>query len=76
MTNSATKAVSSTNNAVADPPSTVVYLAQYEYADEPGSFWPSKAFTLKSEAEKFVNRINCQCGNRFYQVVPLILESV
>jgi hypothetical protein len=65
---------SATNPAVAGE-ETVVYLAQYEYLDEPGSFWPSRVFSSKAKAEQFANKINCTHPNRCYTVVPLILEG-
>lgn len=67
--------ICSTNNAVAEVAETVVYLVQYEHSDEPGSFWPSRAFVTKHEAEKYKNKYNCEISNRFYSVVPLILEG-
>lgn len=54
---------------------TVVYLAQYEYLDEPGSFWPARAFPTKDKAQQFANKINCTHPNRCYSVVPLMLEG-
>jgi hypothetical protein len=66
-------APSSTNQAVAEEAETVVFLAQYEYTDEPGSFWPARAFTLKKDAEQFANKINCTHPNRCYTVVPLMV---
>jgi hypothetical protein len=65
---------SRTNPAVAEE-ETVVYLAQYQYIDEPGSFWPSRAFPTKAKAEQFANKINCTHPDRCYTVVPLILEG-
>lgn len=68
-------ALSSTNNAVAEAPETVVYLAQYQYSDEPGSYWPDKAFTNRLKAEQYANRVNCTFSQRVYSVTALILEG-
>ena len=65
----------STNNAVVEQAETVVYLSQYQYNDEPGSFWPAKAFKRKADAEKHAAKHNHSCGIRFYSVTPLILEG-
>ena len=67
--------ICSTNNAVVEVQSTVIYLVQYEYMDEPGSYWPDKSFTNKLKAEQYVNRINCTQAPRFYSVVPILLEG-
>ena len=76
MTNSATEnTICSTNNAVVEVSETLVYLVQYEYEDEPGSFWPSRIFTRKSEAQKYMNKYNCEFKNMFYSVIPMILEG-
>lgn len=69
------EAPSSTTTAVAEVPETVVYLVQYEYMNEPGSFWPDRVFTDKFVAQKYVNRINCTQAPRFYRVDPMLLEG-
>lgn len=52
----------------------VIYLVQYEYVDEPGSFWPARAFPRKDQAERYALGIY-SAGTRLYSVVPLILDS-
>ena len=75
MTKSAPEAtICSTNNAVVEVAETVTYLVQYEYMDEPGT-WPSRSFTTKAAAQKYASKYNCEHSNRYYTVVPLILEG-
>lgn len=64
----------STNKAVGEEES-VLFLAQYEYIDEPGSFWPARAFSTKAKAQQFANKINCTHPDRCYTVVPIILDG-
>jgi len=52
----------------------VIYLVQYEYVDEPGSFWPARAFPCKDHAEQYALSIH-SAGTRIYSVVPIILET-
>ena len=50
-----------------------IYLAQYEYLDEPGAVWPAQAFLDKRMAEQYATM--CTGGNRCYTVVPLALKA-
>jgi len=49
----------------------LVYLAQYEYLDEPGAVWPAQAFQSREKAEQYA--VMCSGGNRCYTVIPLQL---
>jgi hypothetical protein len=55
----------------------VIYLAQYEYVDEPGSFWPARAFPCRDKAEQYATQMTAGVREhkRVYSVVPIILES-
>ena len=55
----------------------VIYLVQYEYVDEPGSFWPARAFPCVEQAEQWATQksTNVRDTKRIYSVTPLFLEA-
>lgn len=56
-----------------ETPDQTIYLAQYEYLDEPGAVWPAQAFQDRRLAEQWATMSTG--GNRVYTVIPLALKA-
>jgi hypothetical protein len=63
----------STQSSTKDETSRLIYLAQYEYLDEPGAVWPAQAFEDRRLAEQWATMSTG--GNRVYTVIPLQLKA-
>lgn len=65
----------STNKAVAEEPTTVVYLVEYQYKDAKGSYYPWKVFTDRERAEAFAKTMNEARTHTHHFVTALDMEG-